>query len=87
MTTFALICDAVMIFVRPVSLKRSNRTGQSGTATTVLIKGVTETKLILPAILCRLNLCHIIYCSFDIVFMFLKTCISNKMIFSQLVLV
>ena len=87
MTTFALICDAVMIFVRPVSLKKSNRTGQSGTATTVLIKGVTETKLILPAILCRLNLCHIIYCSFDLVFMFLKTCISNKMIFSQLVLV
>ena len=44
MTTFALICDAVMILIRPVSLKKSNRTGQGGAATTVEIKGVTETK-------------------------------------------
>ena len=85
MITFTLIWDAVRPNTNPVYLEKSNRTGQRGTATTVQIKGVTGTMLILSvSFLFRVALFIVVLKPF------LKTFFSigvNEIIFPELVLV
>ena len=82
---YDLFNSSLVLFIRPVSLKKSNRTGQSGIATTVQIKRENESWLYLQFyfVLVCVVLFNVVFIYFSC-FIFISV---NRIIFSLLVLV